>query len=42
MERKKIVKEILGTELEKLGFTYEKGTYVRRKNGRRQISLVLG
>lgn len=40
MERKKIVKEILGTELEKLGFAYEKGSYVRRKNGIKQCIEV--
>ena len=41
MERKKIVKEILGTELTKLGFVYEKGSYVRRKNGIKQ-SIEVG
>ncbi len=40
MERKKIVKEILGTELEKLGFVYEKGSYIRRKNGIKQCIEV--
>ena len=40
MERKKIVKEILGKELERLGFVYEKGSYVRRKKGIKQYIKV--